>query len=282
MKRIFSSWIGRSLSLAALLSGGAIAAALPTSAQSLPIPNFSISRTELAMSHPLEQNTWQLVSYRDENGDVVAAWDEQPATFQFQAGQLTGTTGCNRFFNSYTLADNEMSLAVGGSTLMACFPEALAQQEAAIFAGMSAIASYTTSAGELQLLDAAGDTIFNLAVQEPARLTDTEWQLTAYNNGQDALVTPLNDADITAMFDEQGRLSGSAGCNFYRADFTQTDQMLTIGAAASTRRLCQPDSVMLQEQAFLALLEEVASYSISGNQLSLKNSAGTTLAQFSS
>jgi hypothetical protein len=57
----------------------------------------------MTMPHPLEQTVWQLVSYRDAAGELVTAWADGPATMQFQAGQVTGTTGCNRFFSAYTL-----------------------------------------------------------------------------------------------------------------------------------------------------------------------------------
>lgn len=236
----------------------------------------------MTLSTPLEQAPWQLVSYRDASGEMIVAWAERPATFQFQAGRVTGTTGCNRFFSAYTLEGDRVTFAPGGSTLMACFPEALAQQEAAILTGLTEVASYDLADGELQLRDRAGDIVMTLMPQISASLTNTEWTLTSYNNGRGGLVTPLLDTTITAQFDDEGRLSGSASCNRYRASFTQTDAALTIEEAASTRRFCStPDGIMQQEQAFLAVLPEVATYSIQGNQLTLQNAEGTTLAQFS-
>jgi len=235
------------------------------------------------MQPELEQMTWQLMSYRDADGETVTAWAERPATFLFEDGRVSGTTGCNRFFSAYTLEGDRLTLAPGGSTLMACFPEALAQQEAAILTGMTTVAGYDLSADELRLLDSAGSVVFTLTPEVSAALTDTEWTLTAYNNGRGGLVTPLLDTTITATFNDEGRLFGSAGCNTYRAGFEQLDDTLSIGAAASTRRFCAtPDGTMEQEQAFLALLGEVASYAISGNQLTLQSADGTTLAQFSS
>jgi len=283
LKNILPSWFGRSLALTVLVGSSLGAIALPSAAQSPTRLSFPGPEIPIAMQPDLEQTTWQLVSYRNANGEAVNAWNERPATFQFEAGRVTGTTGCNRFFSSYTLTGDRLTLAPGGSTLMACFPEALAQQEAAILTGMAAVESYDLAAGELRLLDREGSVVLSLAPQVAAALTHTEWTLTVYNNGQGGLVTPLLDTTITATFDDEGRLFGSAGCNTYRADFENTDGTLSLGAAASTRRFCAaPDGVMQQEQAFLAVLAEVASYTISGNQLTLQSADGTTLAQFSS
>lgn len=237
----------------------------------------------MTLPHPLEQTTWQLVSYRNATGDTIAAWAERPATFQFQDGRVTGSTGCNRFFSDYTLEGDRLTLAPGGSTLMACLPEALAQQEAAVLHGLTAIAEYDLTADELRLLDNDGSTVLTFTAQTPAALIQTQWTLTTYNNGRGGLVTPVLDTAITATFDDTGRVFGSAGCNNYHASFDHTGETLSIGAPASTRRLCpQPAGIMQQEQAFLNLLENVTSYSISGEQLTLQAADGTTLAQFSS
>lgn len=275
-----SAW-SRSLALAFLLGSGAISIAAPSFAQVPTMSSIPAPAVSMTTSIPLEQTTWQLVSYRDAEGDMVPAWEERPATFQFQAGRLTGTTGCNRFFNAYTLAGDRLTLEPGGSTLMACFPEAIAQQETAILSGLTEVVNHELVAEELRLLNGEGDAVLILTPQISAPLTQTEWQLTAYNNGRGGLVTPLIDTAITATFSDDGELSGSASCNRYRARFVQTNHTLNIEAAATTRRLCAtPDGVMQQEQAFLAVLSEVETYVIEGNQLLLQNAAGTTLAEF--
>ncbi|WP_204138900.1 META domain-containing protein [Halomicronema sp. CCY15110] len=285
MKGLVKSWWGRSIALTLLVGSSVSAIALPSVAQSpKDLPNLSTLplAVSITMPHPLEQSVWQLVSYRDAAGELVTAWGDSPATMEFREGRVTGTTGCNRFFSAYTLTGNELAIAPGGSTLMACFPEALAQQEAAMLTGLGAVTSYDLIGDELRLLDGAGEVVLTLAPQSAAAWLNTDWTLTAYNNGRGGLVTPLLDTTITATFDEAGQLSGSAGCNNYRAAFTQLDDTLQIGAAASTRRFCAvPAGTMQQEQDFLALLTEVSAYEIAGSQLTLLNAAGTTLAQFS-
>lgn len=235
----------------------------------------------MVMPNALELMTWQLVSYRADNGSTVEALSDRPATLLFQEGQVSGTTGCNRFFSGYTLDGDQLTISPGGSTLMACISEALAAQENAILAGLPEVARYTQTGDQLQLLDGDGTILFTLRPQPTAELTGPEWTLTVYNNGREGLQTPLLDTTITASFDAEKGLAGSAGCNRYMASYEIKGDTMTIGAAASTRRLCaQPDGVMAQEAAFLALLPDVATYTISGNQLDLKSADGTTLVRF--
>ena len=273
MNKALPHWLGATLAIAGWLGGASSAIAESSSADieaSAPIE-------ETLMSHPLEQ-PWQFVSYQAADGTLVEVVGDRPATLEFQAGRLSGSTGCNRFFSDYELTGDSLSVSSGGNTLMGC-PEALMQQEAAILSGLPQITTYTQSANQLVLLDEAGTPLFTLFTPA-AEFTQTEWTLVAYHNGR-GLVTPLADTQITATFNPETGLTGSAGCNTYQATYEQTDHALTVGMAASTRRLCgQPDGVMQQEAAFLAMLPAVATYALSPDQLDLKNAAGVTIAQF--
>ena len=281
LNHTFRQWLGRSLAIAILVGSGQQAFAQTPGSSFVSDAHSTSSAVTVAMLESLESQTWQLVSYRADDSSTVAAFRDRPAIFQFEDGRITGTTGCNRFFSDYSREGDQLTIAPGGSTLMACIDEALAAQEAAILTGLPQVASYTQTGEQLLLVDREGTTLFTLAPQPTAELTGTEWTLTFYNNGRGGLTTPILDTTITATFDSAVGLAGSAGCNRYRANFEMDADSLTIGPAASTRRLCsEPEGIMEQESAFLSLLEEVATYSISGNQLVLKNADSTTLAQF--
>ncbi|MGF1457495.1 MAG: META domain-containing protein [Leptolyngbyaceae cyanobacterium] len=281
MKNVLYKWASRSLSFVVLIGVSTSAiAATPKAGLMTTSPNPKAEALP-TMANLLEETPWQLTSYRDASGELIAAVTESPAIFEFQAGRLSGTTGCNRFFSAYTLTDKQLEIAPGGSTLMACFPESLSQQESTIFSQFSNVVGYEPSASGVSLVDADGRPLFVLSPLPQATLTETVWTLTSYNNGQGGMVTTLPQTTITAVFDETGRVSGSAGCNNYHANFEQTEATLSIGAAASTRRLCgQAEGVMEQESTFLALLAEVDSYSIFFDQLVLKNAEGTALFRF--
>ncbi len=70
----------------------------------------------------------------------------------------------------------------------------------------------------------------------------------------------LKDTPITLTFAADGRLSGSASCNRFGADYTVTGEGIAIGKSMSSMMACE-ESVMTQEQRFLSLLASVSRFS---------------------
>ena len=103
----------------------------------------------------------------------------------------------------------------------------------------------------------------------PLSLTDGAWLLTSHNNGKGGVVSGAVDAEVTAVFGTDGRLSGSAGCNTYSAPYTVDGNKIKIGLAISTMMMCaQP--IMEQEQQYLAAIQQAATYNIQGTRLELR------------
>ena len=116
---------------------------------------------------------------------------------------------------------------------------------------------------------------------EPTRLAETLWQLTGYNNGKGGFVSVLADAEVTAVFGEDGTLSGSAGCNNYTAGYQVERSDISIGPIAATQKMCaEPEGIMEQEIQYLTALESATTYQIRGEQLELLNAEGTRLASY--
>ena len=77
----------------------------------------------------LAGTAWTLVDFETDMG-VIPALVEAPATLDFSTdGRLGGRSGCNRYFASYSLADNHLSIGPLGSTRMFCGPAQMAQEE---------------------------------------------------------------------------------------------------------------------------------------------------------
>ncbi len=92
---------------------------------------------------------------------------------------------------------------------------------------------------------------------EPASLlSGHEWIVTKLA-GQSVLAEPR----ITVSFAADARISGSASCNRFGAEYQLTGEGLRIGNPMSSMMACEPP-VMEQEQLFLGLLEKVARFSI--------------------
>ena len=95
-----------------------------------------------------------------------------------------------------------------------------------------------------------------------------------------AIVAPVAGSLVTAEFGPEGRLSGSAGCNRYVASYSTDGTSLEISGAASTRMFCtEPEGVMEQETAYLALLQTVAALGV-GSMLELVDGDGAVLVRY--
>ncbi len=140
---------------------------------------------------------------------------------------------------------------------------------------------YAVADDTLTLSDANGAAVAVFAAQ-PTGLADTNWTVSAYNNGKQAVVGVLADTNLTANFGADGVLSGAAGCNNYTGGYTTTGKDgIAIGPLASTMMMCsEPEGVMEQEALYLAALSTAATYRRDGNQLELRTADGALAALF--
>jgi heat shock protein HslJ len=107
----------------------------------------------------LNGTRWNLASI---NGNP-AIEGRNPAGLAFAEGKVTGSTGCNRMFGSYSLTNGQLALSGLGSTRMACTPE-LNQQEQHFLQALGAIESYTIADDQLTLLyDGGKELVFTKA-----------------------------------------------------------------------------------------------------------------------
>lgn len=92
------------------------------------------------------------------------------------------------------------------------------------------------------------------------------------------LTNSLEGTNISLIFAGDS-LSGSAGCNEYNAGYSSTRAAgsannISVGAISSSQAICD-ESIMNQEQTYLADLAAASRYSISGNTLTLTTGRGT-------
>ena len=232
---------------------------------------------------PLVGTLWLMESYRNAQGKTVPAQPGSQATISFEdPDRVFGNTTCNQYSGSYQLDGNKLTISPGAMTMMACVDPALADQESDFLAALSATETYKIQGEQLMFLDQTGATVLTFKVLHPSALTGTNWQVTVYNNGKEALVSVLAGSEITALFSEDGKLSGMAGCNNYNASYEVDGNALSISPAATTRKFCaDPEGLMEQESAYLKALESVKSFEISADILTLKDLNGTVLVKYS-
>jgi heat shock protein HslJ len=107
---------------------------------------------------------------------------------------------------------------------------------------------------------------------EALPLVGTEWLLVSFGEEQivqyDPQLTP-----VTALFADDGTVSGKGGCNQYTGTYTEADGTLTFGPLASTMMMCD-DAAMAVETAYFAALDGTHDYTINGNMLQIVYAAG--------
>jgi len=241
-----------------------------------------IGSAESTSTATLQETIWALQSYVDSQGNLAQAQPDSEATLELEADQIKGNAGCNNFFGTYTLDGNNLTIKVGGATMMFCEPEELMTQEQDYLAALGTAASYEITDNQLTIANAAGETVLTFSVLEPTPLVGTIWQLTAYNNGKGGFASALAGTEITAVFGEDGMVAGSAGCNGYNATYEVTEFGIKVGPVASTRMMCsEPEGIMEQEAAYLKALESATAYEIRSDKLTLVTAAdGVRLAEF--
>ena len=98
-------------------------------------------------------------------------------------------------------------------------------------------------------------------------LSDTTWRLVDLGDGQ----APVLSTTEVSLAITDGQVSGSGGCNDYRAALSEAEDLLqsfVVGPIAATEMGC-PDAVSAQETTYLTLLESVLGWRYDAGRLAL-------------
>lgn len=84
------------------------------------------------------------------------------------------------------------------------------------------------------------------------------------------MLSVLDGTEVTALFDTEGNLQGSAGCNTYQAKYQTNGNQMTISEIVLTQVLCSdPAGIMEQEDKFIENLEKTTIFQFSDRDLEL-------------
>jgi heat shock protein HslJ len=106
-------------------------------------------------------------------------------------------------------------------------------------------------------------------------LVGNYWILTELNGE-----APVADTTISAEFTEEGRVSGSAGCNSYSTTYTEDGDNLTFAENIMTTMMACPEPTMMQETDYLKALGATATYQIEEDLLTFFDADGNEVAVF--
>ena len=217
---------------------------------------------------PLEGTAWvleRLGQRQPQNGTTI--------TLRFEAGRVAGSDGCNRFGAPVTVRGTGLQVSARRlSTKMAC-PPAVMQQAEVFQTALTSSRGFRLDGERLQLLSADGRPLLVLVAQSQ-RLVGSTWRVAGFNNGRQALVSPILGTNLSLRVVKDGQLAGSAGCNRFTAPMQLEGTRVRIGTPVTTRKRCAGAGVMEQEQQFLAALPTAASLRLEGESLELRRADG--------
>ncbi len=213
----------------------------------------------------LQAAPWTLSELDGESIDASAG-----ITAAFGAdGSLSGSAGCNTYSGDYQTDGAILTVGPLASTRKACEDPVMRTEDTFLDLLQNA-GTWSLDGGALVITASDGGVLrFGGDTGEPAAFAGTDWQLRSIS-GQDV------PAGITAnaVFAEDFRIAGNAGCNQYSGDYSIDQAAIAIGPLAATRKLCD-QAAMDVENAFLNGLEQVSTLDISGQTLTLSSADGS-------
>jgi heat shock protein HslJ len=220
-------------------------------------------------------DSWMLTEIAGVDGTVTTPLTIPTLTFEDDSA--SGNASCNQYFGPYQIDGSSITFGPLASTEMFCGEPGVMDQEAAYLAALATVDTWSMDGETLILSDGDTELLRYEAISQD--LAGSSWDLIAYNNGTGGFQSTVIDVPVTAMFDEDGTLSGSAGCNSYTGSWETDENSIEIGPLASTAMACEP-ALMDQETRYLAVLQEADTYRVDATNLDMFDAEGTRLVQY--
>src|SRR4051812_37126324 len=124
----------------------------------------------------------------------------------------------------------------------------------------------------LSLIMIAAGTVGTMA--QGGRITGIQWTLN-FADGRE-----VTSAIAYIQFEDDGRFSGSTGCNRMFGTAAMRGQGIAFSGIGSTKKMCKLVEGSVGEPVFLNALGKASRYSRSGNTLTIYDKRGRTLLRF--
>lgn len=239
------------------------------------------------ITEPLAGTAWNLVTLRADDGSITAPLPgAEPLIIFGESGTLSGSAGCNLYSASYRISGTRISVeSIATTGAYPATKDGLMQQESRYRELLIAASTYRVDTDRLVLSGPSGrDLLIFSRAEEPRTvpLLTTTWRLTHYcTGGGNAVASPIQGTNVTLILDDDGTLSGSAGCNAYSAAYQLNETGLTVERVIATKTSCaEPAGIMEQEHAYLALIRSAAGYRIVGDALVITDGNGRAILLF--
>jgi heat shock protein HslJ len=182
--------------------------------------------------------------------------------------KVSGSTGINAIAGTYGYTPRGSLQFSAFAMTKKAGPPAATSFEKVYLTSLEKTAAYYANKDQLYLLDAYGQVAMILKRSAVGTISG-KFEVTGYNNGNQAVVSPIQGYPITAEF-KDGVIAGSAGVNTYRATYsTEGTGIVVEEATLLTKKAGAPDA-MAQETQYLAALKTAAMWQLLGNQMQFR------------
>jgi heat shock protein HslJ len=126
-------------------------------------------------------------------------------------------------------------------------------------------------------------TVATTLTTPPPTLASTVWKLGWFDDTNGVWSKVADGSTITAAFLNEGRVTGSGGCNGYSVDYQLGNEshVWITRPVVPEKHLCQtPTGVMSQESYYFTDLLTAETYSITNGQLLIFNKENRKILQF--
>ena len=189
-------------------------------------------------------------------------------------GEVSGSTGCNRFIGEWEQDGSALTISVAGSTMAACAAPELSEQEQLLLEALAQTGSARQAEETLELLD--GDSTVLLSYDASlTQLGGTSWQATGVNNRSGGVESTALTSSVTAQFGDDGEISGFSGCRDYTGSFVASEDVIEVTDISLVGDECSGDPAALEANV-VAALEASQTFTIEGATLTLRDSEGAT------
>jgi heat shock protein HslJ len=224
---------------------------------------------------------WQLTSIAVD-GTLGPVSEGVTPTLRLDAGDASGSAGCNQFSGGYELEGQALTFEALTSTLMLC-EDPQAAVEGAYLEALPRVATYAlASDGVLSLLDAEGAVILEYAAAASGEgaaspIEGVTWLLTQQST--DGTLADLPADILVSMRLEGGAAGGAGGCNSWFGSYTIEGDAISFTDIGSTLMACG-DPADTVERTFFANLEAAATFTADDASLTIAAADGTTILGF--
>ena len=218
---------------------------------------------------------WQLLTYRDADGDIEPVPAGVGATLSLFSNAAFGEAACSSYESSYTRQGRTLFIDPPEITRFDCDPISQAFDDV-FYRNLGEARSISVSDSILTLYDIIEEPLMTLT---RARIDDdptvAPWNLARIAEADGSIEPVIQGLDPWMEFLRGGRIVGSSGCGSFLGSYTINDGTMAITDVAHRLDAC-PEGARQQAETILSTLDVITDFKVLPAGLSLQDADGTT------